>query len=106
VRIALAFLLVAGTIGLAVLSEPGSLLLALLVMLVVFLLGAARLAVDLVDLSAVELTADVALLVAVGIALSQIPRGNATLTEVLFVVGAASQALPRVAVSSRRSCGS
>ena len=84
----------AGALGLAVLPEPGSFLLALLVMVAAFLLGASRLAVDLVDLSPVELAADVALLVAVGVALSQIPLGNVVLTEALFVIGAASQALP------------
>jgi hypothetical protein len=97
VRIVLATLLVAGALGLAVLPEPGSFLLALLVMVAVFLLGGSRLAVDLVELSAVELAADVALLVAVGVALTQISLGNAMLTEALFVVGAATQALPRLA---------
>ena len=99
VRIVLAALLAAGAIGLAVVPEPGSFLLALAVMLAVFLLAAAKLAVDLVELSAVELAADVAVLVAVGIALSQIPLGNALLTEALFVAGLATQALPRLARS-------
>lgn len=100
-RIVLAALLAAGAIGLAVVPDPGSFLLALLVMLAVFLLGAAKLAVDLVELSAVELAADVAVLVAVGGALSQIPLGNAVLTEALFVVGVTTQAMPRVAALVR-----
>jgi hypothetical protein len=101
VRIVLVSLLAAGAIGLVVVPEPGSFLIALLVMLAVFLLGAAKLAVDLVELSPVELAADVAVLVAVGVALSQIPLGNALLTEVLFIAGVTTQALPRVAALVR-----
>ena len=95
-RALLATLLVLGTLALLVVPEPGSFLLALLVMLAVFLLGAAKLAIDLIELEPLELATDVAVLVAVGIALSQIPLGNALLTEALFVVGLACLALPRV----------
>ena len=82
-------------IGLVAVPEPSSFLIALLVMVAVFLLGAARLAMDLIDLSPPALLADVAVLVAIGIALSQIPLGNVLLTVVLFVVGITTQIAPR-----------
>jgi hypothetical protein len=95
VRPAIAGLLVVGAISLVIVPAPGSFAIALPVMVATFVLGGARLALDLVELDAVELTADVALLVAVGIALVQIPVGNSGLTAILFVAGAAAQALPR-----------
>jgi hypothetical protein len=94
VRALLVSLLVAGAVALVALPEPRSLLIALLVMLAVFLAGAAKLAVDLVELVARELVADVALLVVVGVALSLVPLGNARLTEMLLVLGLATQAVP------------
>jgi hypothetical protein len=103
VRALLVATLVVGAVGLVVVPEPGSFLIALLVMLVAFLVGAAKLAIDLVELAPRDLAADVGLLVAVGVALSQIPLGNALLTEALFVAGIATQALPLIA---RRTSGS
>jgi hypothetical protein len=102
----MAGLLVAGAISLVIVPAPGSFAIALPVMVVTFLLGGARLARDLVELDGVELTADVALLIAVGVALVQIPVGNSGLTEILFVAGAATQALPRglvLLIRSRRT---
>jgi hypothetical protein len=95
VRLALAGLLVVGAAALVIVPAPGSFAVALPVMLATFLLGAARLALDLVELDAVELTADGALLVAVAIALVRIPAGDTALTAILFLVGAAAQVLPR-----------
>ena len=94
-RLAIAGLLVVGAGALVIVPAPGSFAIALPVMVATFLLGAARLALDLVELDAVELTADGALLVAVAIALVRIPAGDTTLTAILFLVGAAAQVLPR-----------
>jgi hypothetical protein len=94
-RIAIAALLAVGVVGLVAVPEPTSFLIALLVMVAVFLLGAARLAIDLIELSPRALLADVAVLVAIGIALSQIPLGNVVRTVVLFVVGITTQIAPR-----------
>jgi hypothetical protein len=94
-RVAIASLLALGVLGLVVVPEPSSFLIALLVMVVVFLLAAARLAVDLIDLSPAALLADAGVLLAIGVALSQIPLGNVLLTVVLFVVGITTQVVPR-----------
>jgi hypothetical protein len=106
VRVLLASLLVAGAVALVAVSQPGSLLIALLVMLVVFLAGAARLAVDLIELVPGELVADVALLVVIGVALGLVPLGNARLTALLFVLGIATQAVPVLLARSTRTTGS
>jgi hypothetical protein len=102
VRPLLATLLLLGTLALLIVPEPGSFLLALLVMVAVFLLGAAKLAIDLIELSALELAADVLVLVAVGVALSQIPLGNALLTEALFVLGLVLLSVPRLVRHMRK----
>ena len=80
-RLAIAALLVAGAASLAIVPAPGSFAIALPVMVATFLLGGARLALDLIELDAVELAADAGLLVAVGVALVQIPREYADLRE-------------------------
>jgi hypothetical protein len=102
VRLAIAGLLVVGAGALVVVAAPGSFAIAFPVMIVTFLLGAARLALDLIELDAVELAADVVLLVAVGVALVQIPVGNTALTAILFLVGAATQLLPRARAAVTR----
>jgi hypothetical protein len=102
VRPLLVALLAAGVVALLVLAEPGSLLIALLVMLVVFLAGTAKLAIDLVELEPRDLVADAALLVVIGVALSQIPIGSSRLTEALFVLGIATQAVPLVLARALR----
>ena len=94
-RFALAGLLVVGAGALVLVPAPGSFAIALPVMLATFLLGAARLARDLVELDAVELAADAALVVAIAIALVRIPDGDIVLTAILVLVGAAAQLLPR-----------
>jgi hypothetical protein len=94
VRALLAVLLAIGIVTLVVLPQPGSYLIALLVMLAVFLIAAARLAIDLVELDPVELLADAGLLVATGFALTQVPLGNAHLTEWLFAAGIVTQVVP------------
>jgi hypothetical protein len=94
-RLAIASLLALGVLGLVAVPEPSSFLIALLVMVAVFLLAAARLAVDLIDLSPPALLADAGVLLAIGVGLSQIPLGNVVLTVVLFVVGITTQVIPR-----------
>lgn len=94
-RLAIAALLVVGAASLAIVPAPGSFAIALPVMVATFLLGGARLALDLIELDAVELAADVGLLVAVGVALVQVPIGNTALTAILLLAGAATQVLRR-----------
>jgi hypothetical protein len=94
-RVVISVLLAVGVLGLVVVPEPSSFLIALLVMVAVFLLGAATIAIDLIELSPPALLADAAVLLVVGLALSQIPLGNVVLTVVLFVVGITTQVIPR-----------
>jgi hypothetical protein len=101
VRLLLVVLLAAGAAALLVLAEPGSLLIALLIMLAVFLAGATKLAIDVVELEPRDLVADVSLLVVIGVALSQIPAGSSRLTEGLFIAGMATQAVPLVLAKRR-----
>jgi hypothetical protein len=105
-RVAVAALLVAGLAGLALLPEPGSFMLALLVMALGFLLSAAKGAVDLIDLDPAELTADALALAALGAALTRISTGNTRLIVALLAVALAAQGIPlavRMARCPRRS---
>ncbi len=80
----LALVAVLGT-GLAVLllaQERTAFFLALLVMLLAFLLGAAKLAVDLVDLDPSDLVADGGLLALLGFAVTRITTGDRLLITV------------------------
>ena len=93
-RALLATLLGIGVAGLAVLPEPGSWLLALAIMLLAFLVVGAKLAVDLIELVPVDLVADAAALLAVGIALSRVTTGNRLLVTTLLALALVAQALP------------
>lgn len=93
-RALLASLLGLGVAGLAVLPEPGSLLLALVVMLLALLLVSAKLAVDLIELVAADLIADALGLLALGTALSRVTTGNRMLITTLLAGALAAQALP------------
>jgi purine-cytosine permease-like protein len=100
-RVVLATLLAAGVAGLALLPEPGSFLPALLAMVLGFLLAAAKGAVDLVDLERAELAADALGLAVLGIALTRISTGNATLIGALIAVACAAQGIPLAATMAR-----
>ena len=94
----LALVAVLGT-GLAVLllaQERTAFFLALLVMLLAFLLGAAKLAVDLVDLDPSDLVADGGLLALLGFAVTRITTGDRLLITVLMACALATQAIPLV----------
>jgi hypothetical protein len=93
-RALLAALLAVGALTLLLVPEPGSFATALAVMLVVFLVGAARLAIDLVDLVTRDLLADAGVVIVSGVALAQVSAGDVLLTEGLFAAGIASQAVP------------
>jgi hypothetical protein len=100
-RILLVALLGAGLAALVVLPMRTAFLVALLVMLLALLLGAAKLAVDLVDLTASDLIADSALLVVVGLAFTRMPAGDRTVTAALFAAALGTQALPLVLAHAR-----
>jgi hypothetical protein len=93
-RILLATLLGIGVAGLAAVPEPASWLLALAIMLLAFLLAAAKLAVDLIELIPVQLAADAGTLVALAAALSRVTTGNRLLVVTLLAAALAAQALP------------
>jgi hypothetical protein len=64
---------------------------ALLIMLLAFVLGAAKLAADLVDLIRIDLIADGALLVVLGLAFTRITSGDRMLVGALLAVALATQ---------------
>ena len=100
-RILLVALLGAGLAGVLALPMRAAFLVALLVLLLALLLAAAKLAVDLVDLTPSDLAADGALLVVVGLAFTRIPAGDRTLTAALFAVALGTQALPLALAHAR-----
>jgi hypothetical protein len=102
-RIVLATLLLVGAAGFSVVSPPTSFLVGALPILVAFFLGWIRFAVDLVDLVAAELIADVAAPVAVALGFWLGTTGSTWEVAVVLVAGAAAQALP--GVSRTRSTG-
>ena len=65
-------------------------------MLLAFLLGAAKLAVDLVDLDPSDLVADGALLALLGFAFTRITTGDRLLIAALLACALATQAIPLV----------
>jgi len=83
VRILLVAVLAAGVAGVSVIPELQALLVGMLVMLVAFLLGAAKLAIDLI--------ADAVLVVTLGIALTQISAGNRLLDVAVLALALAAQ---------------
>jgi hypothetical protein len=100
-RAVLATLLGAGVAGLALLAEPGSFLIALAAMALGFLLAGAKAAVDLIELNAADLAADVVGLAALGTALARITTGNAVLIAALLAVALAAQGIPLAATMAR-----
>jgi hypothetical protein len=95
-RILLTVVLGAGLAVLLLAQERTALLIALLVLLLAFLLGAAQLAVDLVDLTPSDLVADGGLLVVLGLAFTRITTGDRLLITALMAVALATQAAPLV----------
>jgi hypothetical protein len=100
-RIALAAVLGAGLLGLAVVAEPGSFLIALTAMLAGFLLAAAKAAIDLIDLNRADLAADALALAALGTALTLITTGDVLLVGSLLAVALAAQGLPLAVTMAR-----
>jgi hypothetical protein len=76
------------------LPDPLGSLLALVIMLLAFLLGAAKLAVDLIELIPADLVADAAVVVIVGIALTRITSGSGVLVGALLAAALVAEALP------------
>jgi hypothetical protein len=95
VRIALATLLLLAAAGLAFVPAPGSFMVGALPMLLAFFLGWMRFAVDLVDLVAAELVADLAVPVAVALGFVLGSGSSSWVVVALLVAAAAAQALPR-----------
>jgi hypothetical protein len=91
-RILLVVLLAAGVAGLAVGREPLALLVGLLVMLLAFLIGAAKLAIDLIELSPRDLLADAIALAAVAVALTQITSASRVVIGSLLALALVAQA--------------
>ena len=90
-RILLVAVLAAGVAGVSVIPELQALLVGMLVMLVAFLLGAAKLAIDLIDLERTDLIADAVLVATLGIALTQISAGNRLLDVAVIALALAAQ---------------
>jgi len=91
VRILLVIVLAAGVAGVSVIPELQALLVGMLVMLVAFLLGAAKLAIDLIDLERADLIADAVLVATLGIALTQVSAGNRLLDVAVIALALAAQ---------------
>jgi hypothetical protein len=91
VRILLVIVLAAGVAVVSVIPELQALLAGMLVMLVAFLLGAAKLAIDLIDLERTDLIADAVLVATLGIALTQISAGNRLLDVAVIALALAAQ---------------
>ena len=100
-RILLAVLLAAGLGGLILVPMPASFLVAVLFALPAFLLGAAKLAIDLIELVRADLIADAALLVALGALFVSFSMGNRVVIGALLVAALATQVV-RLA-STRRA---
>jgi hypothetical protein len=105
VRILLAVLLGAGLVGVLVVPSPASFLLAMLAMLPAFLLGAAKLAMDLIELVRADLIADAALLVALGAAFTTFSTGNLVVIVALLALAFATQVARLAGARRARSRG-
>ena len=95
-RILLAAVLGAGLAILVVVPAPASLLLATMILLVAFLLGAVKAAVDLVDLVRTDVIADAALLLTLGVAFALFTRGDRVFLGSLTALALATQVAPLV----------
>jgi hypothetical protein len=100
-RVILATLLGAGVASLALLPEPGSLLIAFIVLLLGFLLAGAKAAVDLIELTPSELAADAVALITLGLALTRVTTGDAVLVGSLLAVAFVAQGLPLAVTMAR-----
>ncbi len=90
-RLVLVVVLGLGVVGVSVIPELQALLIGMLVMLIGFLLGAAKLATDLIDLERADLIADAVLVLTLGIALTQVSAGNRLLDVAVIAVALATQ---------------
>jgi len=107
-RIVLATLLLVGALGFTVVAPPASFLVGALPILLAFFLGCICFAVDLVDLVAAELVADVAAPIAVALGFWLGTTGSTWEVAALLLAGAAAQALPfllRTRSARRRTDG-
>jgi hypothetical protein len=92
-RTLLVALLAAGLAAVALMPEIPALFTALLVMAVAFLLAAAKLATDLIDLVRADLIADAALVATLGAGLTQSTAGNRVFDFAVLAVALATQAI-------------
>ena len=107
-RILLAGVLGIGLATLLVAPVPANFLLALQIMLIAFLLGAAKLAIDLIDLLPRDLIADATLLVTLGISFMVFTGGDRLLLGTLLALALATQVVPLVTARRaqlRDACG-
>jgi hypothetical protein len=102
VRVLLVALLALGLAGLAAAPERPALLFGLLAMLVAFLLGTAKLAIDLIELSRRELSADAVALVAVVAGLTQITTASRLVIGALIALALVAHALALGLALARR----
>jgi hypothetical protein len=94
VRILLAALLAVALAVVVVAPARTGLAVAMLVLLVVFLLGSAKLAIDLIELIPLELAADGALLAALALAFTRVPSAGRLLVGALIALALATQVVP------------
>ena len=95
-RILLAGVLGTGLATLLLAPVPTAFLLALQIMLIAFLLGAAKLAIDLIELIRADLIADATLLVTLGVAFTIFTGGDRLLLGTLLALALATQVVPLV----------
>ena len=95
-RTLLVAVLAAGVAGVALIPEIPALLVGMLVMLVGFVLGAAKLATDLIELVRSDLIADGVMVVTLGIAMTQITAGNRLFDLAILAVALAAQVIALV----------
>jgi hypothetical protein len=100
-RVVLAALLGGGVAALALLPEPGSLLIAFIALLLGFLLAGAKAAMNLIELTPSELAADAVALATLGLALTRVTTGDAVLVGSLLAVACAAQGLPLAVTMAR-----
>jgi hypothetical protein len=105
VRVLLAALLGGGLAGVLIVPAPGSFLIAILAALPAFLLGAAKLAMDLIELVRADLIADVALLVALGASFIAFSTGNLVAISTLLALAFASQVVRLASTRRARARG-
>jgi hypothetical protein len=90
----LATLLGIGVGSVAFIPAPLGVLLAFVIMLLAFLLAAAKLAVDLIELIPADLVADAAVLVIVGTSITGVTSGSRVLIATLLAAALVAEVLP------------